>query len=311
MELKLLKLTVKKDVLDNIVNNGLDSVVFEATPFYMSKFTTSKKNTVEEVLKDKTLMKEFDSVEFMCSGDRYEFELKEIDLIDDETPVFTVTFFNLPIFVETVDDEVVMEATPEVITTCPEPELEFVNDNEVKDFVQVDLPDVEPGETIDDTSEVVLEDEEECTETCLIEDDETCDEGCTETCPVEDEELNVEYEEMVETEQEKIKSVVDYFDTLNEFLRHDDVYQVRCDVIKISYGGRVVFCDKVIPHQNEHNYLFEFDTMRFEIKNLKQELNKLTGSNIVFIDPRSISVEGDFVNINIKTLYKLDLYNLM
>ena len=309
MELKLLKLTVKKEILDNIVDNGLDTVTFDASPFYMSKFTTSKKNTVEEVLKDKTLMKKFDSVEFMCSGDRYEFELKEIDLIDDETPIFTVTFYNPPVFVETVDDEVVMEATPEVITTCPEPEL--VNDNMIKEFVQVDLPDVELSEIVGNTGEVVLEDGEGCTETCLIKDDETGGEECTETCPVEDEQVEVEYEEMVETEQEKIKSVVDYFDTLNEFLRHDDVYQVRCDVIKISYGGRVVFCDKVIPHQNEHNYLFEFDTMRFEIKNLKQELNKLTGSNIVFIDPRSISVEGDFVNINIKTLYKLDLYNLM
>lgn len=311
MELKLLKLTVKKDILDNIVDNGLDKVTFDASPFYMSKFTTSKKNTVEEVLKDKTLIKEFDSVEFMCSGDRYEFELKEIELIDGETPIFTVTFYNPSVFVETVDGEVVMEVTPEVITTCPETEL--VDDNEVKDFVQVDLPDVELIEIVGNTGEVVLEDGKNCTETCPIEDCEIGEEECTETCLVEDEELSVEYEEMVETEteQEKIKSVVDYFDTLNEFLRHDDVYQVRCDVIKISYGGRVVFCDKVIPHQNEHNYLFEFDTMRFEIKNLKQELNKLTGSNIVFIDPRSISVEGDFVNINIKTLYKLDLYNLM
>lgn len=110
METNVLKLVLKKNLFESIINEGVDTFRFETSGFYMSKFTSNKHNTVDKLKKDASLFKTFDVVEFTCVGEKMSFGGVHVTLIDGEVPEFELKFNN-DIVVE--DEE--LEQTPDVI----------------------------------------------------------------------------------------------------------------------------------------------------------------------------------------------------
>lgn len=145
MEMNVLKLVLKKNTFENIVNEHLDTLRFETSGFYMSKFTTNKHNTVDDLRNDVTLFKSFDSVEFSCVGQKLEFAVSSIVLTDGDNPEFELKFVNDTIndfddedsgVVDTRDDS---DINNEWIETVPEVDREVgvVPDVEVETPVEV------------------------------------------------------------------------------------------------------------------------------------------------------------------------------
>lgn len=94
MEMNVLKLVLKKNTFESIVDEHVDTLRFETSGFYMSKFTTNKHNTVDDLKNDATLFKSFDFVEFSCVGQKLEFAVSSIVLTDGENPEFELKFVN-------------------------------------------------------------------------------------------------------------------------------------------------------------------------------------------------------------------------
>lgn len=136
--MEILKLNLKKEVFEDIKGIGLNYVTFDTTPFYFSKFTTSKHNTVEDVTNDKSLFKKFDTVDFMCSGETISCKFGGVLLVtdDNDNPVFRLSFENP--YYDSNDGENGV-SVDEVVDTTTETEHE----NVVEDVVEDETPEVE------------------------------------------------------------------------------------------------------------------------------------------------------------------------
>lgn len=89
----VLKLNLKKDIFEQVVNGHTSYLTFETTPFYFSRFTTSKNNSIEDVKNDPTLFKTFDKVQFACSGETIECDVKKLDFTTSLEPNHETSFY--------------------------------------------------------------------------------------------------------------------------------------------------------------------------------------------------------------------------
>lgn len=100
----ILKLNLKKDIFEKVKNDGFSGLSFETSPFYFSRFTTSKNNTVDDLKKDPSLFKKYDKVMFSCSGETCEYDILNIGLNSDGTEF--VLEFNNPEIEEKPEEKV-------------------------------------------------------------------------------------------------------------------------------------------------------------------------------------------------------------
>ena len=111
--MEILKLNLKKEIFEN-VKNGQEKLYFEANPYHFSRFTTSKKNTVDDIKANAELFKQFDVVSFTCAGETIECPVKRIELNEDGSE------FVLVIKGVSNCDDVVEENVAEHVPTIPE-----------------------------------------------------------------------------------------------------------------------------------------------------------------------------------------------
>lgn len=141
--METLKLTLKKEIFENIKYRGFNLITFETTPFYFSKFTSNKRNTVEDVTNDPSLVKSFDNVEFLCCGETLTCSNPQIKI---ENNLFCVSFDTPDEVVEnTIEPNDVVEETPVV---------ETVDKQEQETTTEVVEPVVEPKEEVEDTTSI-------------------------------------------------------------------------------------------------------------------------------------------------------------
>lgn len=153
----ILKLNLKKEVFENVKNGVVSELTFETSPFYFSRFTTSKNNTVEDVEKDSTLIKSYTGVTFSCSGESFDCTEPEVTIVNNEFVLnFTNPNYNMvvadpdeelieEIAEETIDEKMV-ESVEELVEETVEQKEEPVLVNEpepVKEIVERQLKDVE------------------------------------------------------------------------------------------------------------------------------------------------------------------------
>ena len=127
-----IRLLVKKELLENIKHHN--EVTFEASPFYFSRFTGSKKNTIDDLKNDSSILKHYDVVEFTIGGESLVFNVIEIGLNDNDE--FFIKYDNNVSEpestenvedVETVDIEhVQQEQIEEIVNEEPEPVVETI-----------------------------------------------------------------------------------------------------------------------------------------------------------------------------------------
>ena len=155
-EKNYLKLNLKKDVYETIVN-GATSLTFEMTPFYFSKFTDSKHNTIDDLKNDANHFKNFDGVIFTCAGgEPIEFDtVLGIGFTNSETPEFILDFSPFLLeYDEPVEVDVEKFIEPETSdklnedTTVDLSELEFTDVDDVKSE-HVPEEDIEVEDTTD------------------------------------------------------------------------------------------------------------------------------------------------------------------
>lgn len=125
----ILKLNLKKDIFEKVKNDGFSGLSFETSPFYFSRFTTSKNNTVDDLKKDPSLFKKYDKVMFSCSGETCEYDVLNIGLNSDGTEF--VLEFNNPEVEEKIEEKVDDEHVPNA-----EEVKEMVIEQGVDDYIE-------------------------------------------------------------------------------------------------------------------------------------------------------------------------------
>lgn len=133
----VLKLNLKKDIFEKVRDENVRELTFEATPFYFSRFTNNKNNTIEGVDNDPTLFKRFDKVLFSCSGETLEYDYLNMIIKNNE---FVLIFGKPNETIDTIEETIELqeESKPiveEVIEEIESPiEVEGVSE-EVNDGV--------------------------------------------------------------------------------------------------------------------------------------------------------------------------------
>lgn len=134
----VLKLNLKKDVFESVKTGGVSELTFETTPFYFSRFTTNKNNTVEDIKNDSSLYKSFSSVDFACSGDIYTGLNPKLDVVETlDGHVFKLSFEH-PIVDEGFDDEISDDEYTETEDVVPEETKEDEVEESVEEYIEKD-----------------------------------------------------------------------------------------------------------------------------------------------------------------------------
>ena len=292
MEKNILKLNLKKDIFNKVVNGEICYIDFETSPFYFSKFTNNKHNTVEDVRNDDKLYKRFDSVVFACSGETFECNAPLINIYDslelNQPPVFSLAFEN-----------------PNFKHRDPEGET----------GIQGEMYDIEYKE--DDIAHVSNEPIEEI--------EETKEEPIIETCEevVENTEENTEVEDTTmvsETENETcddetcttgVLSGVYVEEMLTKFESHSNVYTVSSPVVKVSYMGSIKGCNKKLPINNEHDFILNLKSRIISYSNgddLDNQLTELINDGYVFFcEKESYLLENNQYKLCVLVVDKFDM----
>lgn len=147
--METLKINLKKEIFETIKLGEITSTQFETSPFYFGKFTSNKRNTIEDVTNDAALFKTFDNVEFMCSGDVITCSNPKVSIVGD---MFELTFENP--FVGNVVEENVEEPVEVVDEDVVEPTVE-VPETPVVEKV------IEKVEDVEEVVEEIVETQEE------------------------------------------------------------------------------------------------------------------------------------------------------
>ena len=283
MEKNVLKLNLKKDIFNKVVNGEISHIDFETSPFYFSKFTNNKHNTVDDVRNDDKLYKRFDSVVFACSGETFECNAPLINIFDslelNQPPVFSLAFEN-PNFkgYETV-------GITEECEIPLETELKHVSNEPVEETKE---------EPIIETFEEVVENTEENTEvedTTMVSEpeDETYDETCT----------------------TGVLSGVYIEEMLTKFENHSNVYTVSSPVVKVSYMGSIKGCNKKLPINNEHDFVLNLKSRIISYSNgddLDNQLTELINDGYVFFcEKESYLLDNNQYKLCVLVVDKFDM----
>lgn len=259
----VLRLNLKKDLFEKVKNGDLNVLTFETTPFYFSRFTSSKYNKIENVLEDKSLFRDFDSVIFQCSGEHVEYDCVSVGFTDDETPEFILNFSN-----NEIDDMII-----DNMTIYSENYQEISEDViEIKQNVEY----VEHEESQDEEIEHVQEPIEETNV-------ETGPE--TEHVDTKEEDTEVEDTTML-TMCPNIISGADSERIFDKIINKSNVFHVKSSMIRVGYHGYISGCDKKLPCRNEHEYMVKLNKMIIsytDVNDFENKLDELTNKNYVFI----------------------------
>lgn len=95
--MEILKIQVKKDIFNKIVTGESDEVAVELTKTLAKRISKDGKSSSEEMLSDKSLIKDFDELYVSCmfSPDNHTFGISGFD-IDGKNIVFKITDTNTP-----------------------------------------------------------------------------------------------------------------------------------------------------------------------------------------------------------------------
>lgn len=152
METNVLKLVLKKNLFESIVNEHVDTFRFETSGYYMSKFTSNKHNTVDKLKKDPSLFKTFDVVEFACVGEKMSFNGVKVYLVDGETPEFELKFNNDIVIDDEKSNQIKDDADVNLI------DLDNTCDDEILDCATESVDSFVEEISEDSTTELEVED---------------------------------------------------------------------------------------------------------------------------------------------------------
>ena len=273
----ILKLNLKKDIFEQVVNGHTSYLTFETTPFYFSRFTTSKNNSIEDVKNDPTLFKTFDKVQFACSGETIECDVKKLNFTTSLEPNHETSFYLK------FDSHVKPEEKSETETEENAVETEVPNDETSKPEEVVDESNVEVSEN--NIPEIEVETEK----TSLLND-------------------TVKIDEVVEVDD--TNPTIDFI--INEFVHKHNVYCVNTSNVKVGYKGKVWGCykDKSLPINNEHDHCVTLEKIIInDYTNLSSEIDKLTKSGYLFVDVEHINIDKRIITLYVKNVSKLEMLN--
>ena len=269
----ILKLNLKKDIFEKVRDEYISQLEFEFTPFYLSRFTTNKNNTIEDLKNDKSLFKQFDIVQFSSSGENIEYPFVGFDINNDS---IILMFDNKKI---DFNPELV-EINNEIVNNEKEEDLEKVVNIEENIFETKSENEIEVENTLEESN--VEEDIPDYNE--IIENNE-----------------NSEYY----TEKELL-------DILDNVYKMDNIFTTKSFNVKIGYCGRIWGSDKVFPSKNSHNHdvKLERKTISTNKEIFLNEFSKLYNNDgYLFIFPDGIRIFEDNIEIPIKKISRLEVYN--
>lgn len=287
MENNSLKLNLKKDAFNDVRNGKISNIHFETTPFYFSKFTDNKYNTVNDVIDNREHFKQFDTVIFSCSGETEECNkpfVRVVTELDDATTTWFVLEFDNP---NMKNNEIVNQETE--------------TETEIQECEHV----LEPqSETQSETSNIEKEDMTE--EPFEVNDEKEV---------VEHTEENTEVEDTTMVSETDVLSGVYNEDMLTKFECLDNVFVVKRPVVKVFYMGEIYGCDKRVPCKNEHAHTVNLNYQYISFEDGDDLYNKLVSLTkkgyVFFCKNESNFIEDNKYKMCVGIVSKLDILNWM
>lgn len=284
----VLKLNLKKEIFEKVTSGQISDLKFETTPFYFSRFTTSKNNTVEDVENDPTLFKKFDKVQFACSGETIECDVKRLtfttSLEENHEISFYLVFDSHIKSHENLESETYTETYEDYKENVVETEVVY-DDTKTEDVIN------ETPVEISEIDEPKTEFEVEVEDTTLLDNSDIVYEEI-------DEEID-ENSELIEV-------------TISEFINKHNVYCVNNSTVKIGYKGKVWGSadNKSLPIKNEHDHCVKLEKLVIDnYKNLLNEIDKLTKSGYLFVDVEHSKIDKGIIELYVKNVSKLETLN--
>lgn len=267
----ILKLILKKEIFEQVKKEDTTSLTFEITPFYLSRFTTSKYNTVENLKKDGSLFKKFDKIQFTCAAESVEYDVEDITLVEENGETkFSIHF------------------------------LKGVNTNdeyEDKDVKEVVKPVVEKQDEQNTEIEEILNEEHVAEETNKQNEN------------VQIKQIVEKQDEQVK-ETTQVKSKTNYDNSLEELLSHKNIFVVKSRIARIGYMGNVWGVDdKKLPIHNEHEQILTLDKLVLPLDKMVEKLKEYIKSGYVFIDKDNMNITDSKVELYIKYVNRFDTIN--
>lgn len=285
MEKTILKLNLKKDIFESIKSNDVSELCLETSPFYFSRLTSNKNNTVEDVKNNPTLFKEFEKVVFTCSGDTCEFDIDNIHLSDEETPQFVLTF-KVTTNVETEVQNVVLEETKEIETVKA---IDAIDETEVSNDVEENDKCVETVVKDNDNVEKIIETTkyDDINEQIVVKLN-----GGTDHIDI------VEHVFKSVDNEENAQMTFESNDVIREIYNLPKVIVVNKSNVRVSDNGKIYGSEKRLPVKNEHVHVLNLNKTKIGFDNFEDLVNKileLTNKGYLFVNESSIDInESEF-----------------
>lgn len=267
----ILKLILKKEIFEQVQNKKVSSLTFEMTPFYLSRFTTSKYNTIDNLKKDKSLFKKFDKIQFTCAAESVEFDVKDIVLTEDNGETKFLVKFLTDVNIDTQKNEEIQPVVEE-------------QEEQIEEILNKESLNVEP----------VVKKVEEQNDDLQIQP------------VVEEQEKQVQIEETI---QDNKKTPLDDND-LKKLLSHKNVFGIKSRIVRIGYMGNVWGVNgKKLPIHNEHEQLLTLEKLVLPLDKMIEKLKEYIKSGYVFIDIDNIKITNTEVELYIKHVNRFDTIN--
>ena len=90
----ILKVTLKKDVCDNLTSGKTNKIYFDVKPYWVKRLSSA--STFEELKADQSF-KEYDEIEISCGTDKFTYTIEKIEIgVNEENTEMLVVIINNP-----------------------------------------------------------------------------------------------------------------------------------------------------------------------------------------------------------------------